>query len=160
MAEKSKLENLQDKAIFLLIKKISEEVRIDLTEDYKFTHACDRYAKLFGVGDLDYIDYNYIAATYNLNVASKWEENRLSGELLRPEVKNYKYEYYETRIETVTTTYELEQSSYSKDLVRGTIRLIDNDGNLQWWDGMEVNKDYGDGDTTDSGFVKGSIEEI
>jgi hypothetical protein len=156
--ERSKLEQLQDKAIFLLIKKISEGHGFDLG-DNSFTNDCDTYAKLFGLGRLDYIDYNYIVATYNLNVPSTWEQSRLVGELNRPVAKNYEYRYYETRNETVTTTYELEQSSYDKNLVRETIRMAEDDGNLEWWNGREIDRDYGDGDTVDSGFVRGSIEE-
>jgi hypothetical protein len=54
----------------------------------------------------------------------------------------------------------LEQSSYDKDLVRKTIRMAEDDGNLEWWNGREIDRDYGDGETVDSGFVRGSIEEV
>ena len=156
--ERSRFEKLSGRMLFNFIKKINEDADIDLGLD-SFTKACDHLAKIMGIGTLDYIDYNYIVATYNLNVPSTWEQSKLVGELNRPVVKNYEYQYYETRNETVTTTYQLEQSSYDKDLVRETIRMIENDGNLDWWEGREIDRDYGDGDTVDSGFVKDSIEE-
>ena len=78
----------------------------------------------------------------------------------RPEVKLFKYEYFEKRIETVETTYLLKQSSYDRNLVYDTIRMIESDGNLDWWEGREINRDYSDGDTVDSGFVDGSIKQI
>ena len=157
--ERSQLEELPDKALFLFIKKIESEIEIDLEESL-FTKTCKSVGKLFNLKNLDYIDFNYIAATYNLNVPSVWNSERLTVELNRPQVKLYAFQFYERRIETVETTYELYQESYSEKLVEETIKIREYDGNLEYWDGKEVDRDYLDGETTDSGFVDGSIKQV
>jgi hypothetical protein len=157
--ERSQLEELPDKALFLFIKKIENEVEIDLEESL-FAKTCKSVGKLFNLKNLDYIDFNYIASVYNLNVPSVWESERLTVELNRPQVKLYAFQFYERRIETVETTYELYQESYSDKLVEDTIKIREYDGNLDWWDGKEVDRDYLDGETTDTGFVDGSIREV
>ena len=157
--ERSQLEELPDKALFLFIKKIENETEIDLEESL-FAQTCKSVGKLFNLKNLDYIDFNYIVATYNLNVPSVWDSERLTGELNRPQVKLYSFQFYERRIETVETTYELYQESYSEKLVEETIKIREYDGNLEWWDGKEVDRDYLDGETTDTGFVDGSIKEV
>ena len=157
--EHSQLEKLSDRMLFNFIKKINEDADIDL-EDRSFTNACDHLAKIMGIGRLYYIDYNFIVATFNLNVPSFWEKSKFEGIMNRPEVKLFKYEYFEKRVETVETTYLLKQSSYDRNLVYDTIRMIESDGNLDWWDGREINRDYGDGDTIDYGFIDGSIKQI
>ena len=156
--EKSKLENLSDRILFLLIKMIGENTSIDL-DSYSLGSTCDEKSKLMGLGDLDYIDYNYIVSVYNLN-EKLFEEDKLTSSLNRPAPKLYSYEYAETRVETVITTYRLTQTSYSEKLVRETIDLIERDGNLEWFDGREIDRDYIDGETTDVEFVKNSIREI
>ncbi len=157
--ERSQLEELPDKALFLFIKKIENEVEIDLEESL-FVKTCKSVGRLFNLKNLDYIDFNYIVATYNLNVPSVWDSERLTGELNRPQVKLYSFQFYERRIETVETTYELYQESYSEKLVEETIKALEYDGNLEYWDGKEIDRDYLDGETSDTGFVDGSIREV
>ena len=157
--ERSQLEELPDKALFLFIKKIENEIEIDLEESL-FAKTCKSVGRLFNLKNLDYIDFNYIVATYNLNVPSVWESERLTGELNRPQVKLYSFQFYERRTELVETTYKLYQESYSEKLVEDIIRIRENDGNLEYWDGKEVDRDYLDGETTDTGFVDDSIEEV
>ena len=157
--ERSQLEELPDKALFLFIKKIENETEIDLEESL-FAQTCKSVGKLFNLKNLDYIDFNYIVATYNLNVPSVWASERLTGELNRPQVKLYAFQFYERRIETVETTYELHQESYSEKLVEETIKVLEYDGNLEYWNGKEIDRDYLDGETADTGFVDGSIEEV
>jgi hypothetical protein len=157
--ERSQLEELPDKALFLFIKKIESEIDIDLNENF-FVKTCKSVGKLFNLKNLDYIDFNYIVATYNLNVPSVWESERLTGELNRPQVKLYSFQFYERRTELVETTYKLYQESYSEKLVEDIIRIRENDGNLEYWDGKEVDRDYLDGEITDTGFVDDSIEEV
>jgi hypothetical protein len=157
--ERSQLEELPDKALFIFIKKIENETEIDLEENI-FAKTCNSIGKLFNIRNLEYIDFNYIVATYNLNVPSFWASERLTGELNRPQVKLYAFQFYERRIETVETTYELYQESYSDKLVEDTIKIREYDGNLDWWDGKEVDRDYFDSETTDSGFVNNSIREV
>lgn len=157
--ERSQLEELPDKALFLFIKKIENEVEIDLEESL-FVKTCKSVGRLFNLKNLDYIDFNYIVATYNLNVPSVWDSERLTGELNRPQVKLYSFQFYERRIETVETTYELYQESYSEKLVEETIKALDYDGNLEYWNGKEIDRDYLDGETSDTGFVDGSIREV
>jgi hypothetical protein len=157
--ERSQLEELPDKALFIFIKKIENETEIDLEENL-FAKTCKSVGKLFNLKNLDYIDFNYIVATYNLNVPSVWDSERLTKELNRPQVKLYAFQFYERRIETVETTYELYQESYSEKLVEETIKIREYDGNLEYWDGKEIDRDYLDGETTDTGFVDGSIKQI
>jgi hypothetical protein len=157
--ERSQLEELPDKALFLFIKKIENEVEIDLEESL-FVKTCKSVGRLFNLKNLDYIDFNYIVATYNLNVPSVWDGERLTGELNRPQVKLYAFQFYERRIETVETTYELYQESYSEKLVEETIKVLEYDGNLEYWNGKEIDRDYLDGETSDTGFVDGSIREV
>jgi hypothetical protein len=157
--ERSQLEELPDKALFIFIKKIENETEIDLEENL-FAKTCNSIGKLFNIRNLEYIDFNYIVATYNLNVPSFWASERLTGELNRPQVKLYAFQFYERRIETVETTYELYQESYSDKLVEDTIKIREYDGNLDWWEGKEVDRDYFDAETTDSGFVNNSIREV
>ena len=156
--ERSQLEKLTDKALFLFIKKIEGEVDIDLSETLFVT--CESVGKLFNLKNLNYIDFNYVVATYNLNVPSVWERERLTGELNRPQVKLYSYKFYERKTELVQTTYKLYQESYSEKLVEDIIRIQESDGNLEYWDGREVDRDYIDAETIDTGFVDNSIEEV
>ena len=156
--ENSKLENLPDRILFHLIKMIDNETNVDL-DTYDLSSTSDEKSKLMGLGDLDYIDYNYIVSVYDLN-KKLFEDDRLSAKLERPIPKLYSYEYEETKIETVVTTYRLNQTSYSKNLVRETIEMIERDGNLEWWDGREIDREYLDGETTDVRLAGNSIREV
>ena len=157
--EKSTLENLNDKIIFFFIKKIEEESEIDLDGNSLLSATEDVNNKMRLLKSVDYIDIDFIVAIYNLN-KEKFSEKNLTQSLDRPVCGNYKYDMYETRIETVNYEYTVTQSSYSEKNLKDIIDLTLSNGELEYWDYPEVARDYVDSETTDNGFVAKSIRKI
>ena len=157
--EKSTLENLNDKIIFFFIKKIEEESEIDLDGNSLLSATEDVNNKMRLLKSVDYIDIDFIVAIYNLN-KEKFSEKNLTQSLDRPVCGKYKYDMYETRIETVNYEYTITQSSYSEKNLKDIIDLTLSNGELEYWDYPEVARDYVDSETTDNGFVAKSIRKI
>ncbi len=157
--EKSTLENLNDKIIFFFIKKIEEESEIDLDGNSLLSATEDVNNKMRLLKSVDYIDIDFIVAIYNLN-KEKFSEKNLTQSLDRPVCGKYKYDMYETRIETVNYEYTVTQSSYSEKNLKDIIDLTLSNGELEYWDYPEVARDYVDSETTDNGFVAKSIRKI
>ena len=157
--EKSILENLNDKIIFFFIKKIEEESEIDLDGNSLLSATEDVNNKMRLLKSVDYIDIDFIVAIYNLN-KEKFSEKNLTQSLDRPVCENYKYDMYETRIETVNYEYTVTQSSYSEKNLKDIIDLTLSNGDMEYWEYPEVARDYVDSETTDNGFVAKSIRKI
>jgi len=165
MEEKSQLEETGDGILFFLIQFLIKECEpLSLKEasmdDSIFIRACDNAANSIGI-TLEYpIDHNYINALKDLNLNIDFSSKRPNEYLKRPERGVYSFDYDEYRTEFVRRTYRNSIVSYSKNLVEGTIEMMENEGSFSYYDGEEVDADYYDGETTETKFDKDSIRKI
>jgi hypothetical protein len=162
--ERSKLENVGNTQLYFVLKRVIEEydepIGDDSIEESSFLDVCETSCKIVGLGNPDYIDYNYILATLLLNKGFDYSENKVSGILKRPEVGLFSFDIDEVRVETVRMSYTHEISSYGKSLVFPTVQAMTNDGNFEYYDGTEGDKDYLDGETTDINYDHRSLRQI
>ena len=165
MEEKSKFEDIGDVHLFFFLKALqkingNEDItRLEITDSY-FPDVCDKAANMVGLS-LEYpIDQNYIIALINLNKDYDFSTRTPEKPFVRPEIGVYSFDYDEYRTEFVRRTYRNSIVSYSKNLVEGTIEMMENEGSFSYYDGEEVDADYYDGETTETKFDKDSIRKI
>lgn len=165
MEEKSTFENIGDAHLFFFMKSLQKINRheditqLEITDSY-FPDVCDKAATMVGL-TLEYpIDQNYIMALINLNKDYDYSTKTPEKPFVRPERGVYSFDFDEYRTEFVRRTYRHEIVSYSKDLVKGTVEMIDYDGSFDMYDGDEVDVDYYDGETTETKFDKDSVRKI
>jgi len=161
----SKLEKVGNSVLYYILKLILNEYTMDdivldrnILTDTSFKGVCEDSGELVGY-DLDILDMNYLVATLKLNENVDYTQKKPS-KLERPMAKEYSFETDEFRTEYVRRTYKNEITSYSRDLVYTTIEGLDEEGYLIYYDGLEVDTDYYDGETTDVKIDKNSIEEV
>ena len=70
--EISKLENIGNTQLFFILKFVNEnhsynEYSFDDIENSDFKENCDSACKIAGIGDIDFIDYNFILASLIIN---------------------------------------------------------------------------------------------
>jgi|694.fasta_scaffold16165_18 hypothetical protein len=158
--EKSKLENLSNNTLYKLCYMVMSELddyRSLSFDDSDFIDTCDGVLKLFSIQP-EYIDYDFI-----LNILKTNDfKDSTPQPLKKPKVSHYKFDYDEHRKEYVRRTYEHKIYSYSNgknDFIE-LLNLMDNNGDLDYYNGREVDVDYYDGETTDIKLDKNSIEKV
>jgi len=159
---KSPFENLSDKLIFKLVKMIMEEVDfsdLETSQDLELTDGISSVEGYFGIKSDDYtLDSDYIYNLWKLNIES-FEEETLTSSLYRPEYKKVKFDWIVLERQLVRSTYQHELETYgtNKDDILDYVHGIRNDGNLNYYDGNEINtevidSDFDDDDIDDNSF--------
>jgi len=151
---KSPFENLSDKLIFKLVKMIMEEVDfsdLETSQDLELTEAISSVESYFGIRSEDYtLDSDYIYNLWKLNIES-FEEETLTSSLYRPKFKQVTFDWHvwETQWVKTINQHEIETYGSDKDDIMNYIYGMRNDGNLNWYDGKEINSEVTDSETTD-----------
>lgn len=151
---KSVFENVPDKIIFRLVKMVMEEVdfsELETSQELELTEAIKSVESYFGIRGEDYtIDADYIYNLWNLNIES-FEEEKLTTPLYRPTYKQVAFDWavWETQWVKSTHRHEIETYGTDKDDMLNYIYGMRNDGNLNWYDGKEIDSEVTESETTD-----------
>ena len=163
--EISKLENIGNTQLFFILKFVNEnhsynEYSFDDIENSDFKENCDSACKIAGIGDIDFIDYNFILASLIINKNYDFTSSKPTGVIEKPIPHLYSFDFDEHRTEYVRRTYQHEMTSYLVGLIRPTIHSMENEGVFEYYDGKETDVDYYDGETTDIIFDRDSIKRL
>ena len=159
----SELERFPDKILFQIIKQIAENCesdRVPLESEIngEIITIIDRTLKIFGVVDNPkYIDDEYLWVTLKMNM-NKLSDDRLVGNLERPEIKEYEFDIdvSETVYQLTTWTHQIESYGSPYSLAKA----MEYNGDLDYWEGRESNVDIHDTETNEIRIDKKSFSEI
>jgi len=157
---KSVLENLSDKVLKFILNKMSDEIGvINLHNDFNDStmNIVGDMIKVFDI-TIDSLDFNYIVSTYELNYS-----DIISGEdyeLIRPSIKEFEYEIDVITTEVIRRTYQHSIYSYDENLVIPNAKLDEWNGNLDYWEGVEIDVDHLETENNDLRFDENSVSEI
>ena len=151
---KSPYENLSDKVLFRFIKMLMEEVdfsELETSQDSELNDAIDYIKSYFPVQSDDYtIDADFIYNLWKLNF-ELFNEETLTSPLYRPTYKQVAFDWavWETQWVKSTHRHEIETYGTDRDDMMNYIYGMRNDGNLNWYDGKEINSEVTESETTD-----------
>lgn len=160
----SKLERLPDKILFSIIKSVFERCESDGISikryDDENQRVIESILRIYGVVEetINYMDNDFVFSTLKLNL-DKISNKKLEGSLNRPEIKNYTFDIDVHETVYQRTTWRHKISSYSNDPY-DIVKEIDNDGNLDYWDGRELDRDIYDSEINKITIDAGSFEQI
>ena len=160
---KSVFENVPDKIIFRLVKMIMEEVdfsELETSQDSELTDAISSVESYFGIRGEDYtIDADYIYNLWNLNIES-FEEEKLTSPLYRPKFKQVSFDWHvwETQWVKTINQHKIETYGSDRDDMMNYVYGLRNDGNLNWYDGKEINSEVTESETTDDDIDDNSFK--
>lgn len=131
---KSLLEQVPDKIMFSLLKKIYDSVDDYSTFDDLDT-ACQTYLKIMGITEVDYTDISYVMEIMKLN-ENDLEGGEMTQPLRRPKLSLYSYPYTVYEVQTTRTDFELPIPSYSSNIedVHKLKEFMDEMGDINEWD--------------------------
>jgi hypothetical protein len=159
----SELERLPDKILFQIIKQIAENCesdRVPLESEIngEIIMLIDRTLKYFGVvDDPKYIDDDYLWVTLKMNM-NKLSDDRLVGNLDRPEIKEYEFDIdvSETFYQSTTWVHQIESYGSPYSLAKA----MEYNGDLDYWEGREGNSDIQDSEINEIRIDKQSFDEV
>jgi hypothetical protein len=159
----SELERLSDKVLFQIIKQIDENCEsnsISLESEFgdEIITVIDQTLKIFGIIDNPkYIDDEFLWTVLKMNM-NKLSDDRLVGNLERPEIKEYEFDIdvSETVYQTSSWTHRIE--SYGNPY--RIARAMEYNGDLDYWEGRQGYTDINDSETNEIRIDKRSFKEI
>ena len=162
--EKSKLETISEIKLFYLLKGIKKDyvgdIDYETIEDNDFLNICDVWSKMLSLGDLDFVDYNFIIETFTINPDYDFLTKKLVNSIKIPVASEYSFDVDEFRTNRVKYTYQHTIVSYNENLVQYTIRGMENNSSFDYWDGKLIDEDIYDTDTNDVEIDMQSITKI
>ena len=158
----SELEKIPDRLLFEIIKKVarncaSERISfVSLNTDV--VQVIDDTLKIFGVVDeISYIDEDYICTLVNLN-EDKLSEDKLTDSLIKPQLKEYKFDTQVNETIYQSQTWENTVESYGNPYQ--LVKLMNYDGNFNHYDGRESGTEIHDSETNDISIDRKSFTRI
>jgi len=161
--EKSKLEQLSDKMLsqfFIQLGKIYDgpfenSDYSPLADNSSFRDDCDSVSTIFGLGQCDWIDLDYIITLINMNPSiSEGIVNK------RPKVGTYTYEIDVHETVAQRQTFKHTSTSYSPKTLLEIAEVMQSEGDISPWDGEHIDTDIYDSDTNDVKLDKDSVKRI
>lgn len=159
----SSLESVPDRILFQIIKQLkknceSEDFSLNSEFNDEIVGIIDQTIKIFGVVDNpQYIDDEFLWTVFKMNI-NKLSDDKLEGNLERPKIKEYEFDIYvsETVYQSTTWTHQIESYGNPYSLVK----TMEYNGDLEYWEGREGNRDVHDSDTNEIRIDKRSFGEI
>jgi hypothetical protein len=159
----SELERFPDKILFQIIKQIAENcesdgVPLESEINGEIITLIDRTLKIFGVvDDPEYIDDEYLWVILKMNM-NKLSDDRLVGNLERPEIKEYEFDIdvSETFYQSTTWVHQIESYGSPYSLAKA----MEYNGDLDYWEGREGNSDIQDSEINEIRIDKQSFDEV
>lgn len=159
----SELESLPDKILFQVLKQLkknceSEGIHLNAEFDDEVVTVIDQTLKIFGVIDSPkYIDDEFLWTVLKMNI-NKLSEDKLVGNLERPDIKEYEFDIdvSETVYQTSSWTHRIE--SYGNPY--RIAKTMEYNGDLDYWEGRQGYIDINDTETNDIKIDKRSFKEI
>ena len=158
----SELEKISDRIMFQIIKQVPRNCE---SEGISFGRINSEVSdvikdtlKIFGIIDrIDYTDEDYVWSVVNLN-KDKLGEDKLTGNLIKPELKKYEFniEVSETIYQTQTWRDTVESYGDPYSLVR----VMEENSDWDYYNGREIFTDIHDSETNEIRINRKSFNEI
>jgi hypothetical protein len=159
----SSLESVPDRILFQIIKQIAENCESDsIPLESEFNDEVmtfiNRTIKIFGVVDSpEYIDVEFLWTVLKMNI-NNLSDDKLVGSLERPEIKEYEFNIDVSETVYQSTTWKRRIESYGNPY--SLSKTMEYNGDLEYWEGREVNRDVHDSDINEIRIDKRSFGEI
>jgi hypothetical protein len=129
--------------------------RNPLASDDGFITECDSVSTIFGLGNCDWIDLDYIITMIDMNpsISDGVIENR-------PKLGVYTYEFDVHENVYQRLTYKHTSSSYSPETVLQIATAMEDNGDKSSWEGEHIDTDVYDSETTSNKIDKDSVRKI
>ncbi len=158
----SELEKVSDRIMFQIIKQVARNCESEGISfgriNTEVSEVINSSLKIFGVVDkIEYIDEDYVWTVVNLN-KDKLSEDKLTGNLIKPELKTYEFniEVNETVYQTQTWRDTVESYGDPYSLVR----VMEENADWDYYNGREIFTDIHDSETNDIIINRKSFNEI
>lgn len=159
----SELERLSDKVLFQIIKQVAENCEsesIPLESEFNddIISVIDQTIKIFGVVDNPkYIDDEFLWTVLKMNI-NKLSDDKLVGNLERPDIKEYEFNIEVNEVVYQTTSWMHRIESYGNPY--RIARAMEYNGDLDYYSGREGYTDIHDSETNEIRIDKRSFREI
>ncbi len=150
----SSLEKIPDKLIYKILKPIAMEFKrvedvkniLDYDENDLRKSILERI-RLIGGHDL-YEDYDYVTQVISMNF-NKFQDETFGEWLTRPEIKEFVITTRVSMTEYKTEYYNNSLESYSKENAYLVAKLLEYDGEFDYWEGELIDTDVHDSETNE-----------
>ena len=158
----SELEKIPDRAMFQILKQVARNCESEGISfggiNSEVSDVIKDTLKIFGVVDkIRYIDEDYVWTLVNLN-KDKLSDDKLTGSLIRPELKEYEFDTQITETVYQTQSWENTVESYGDPYY--LVRLMEYEGEFDYYNGRQGYNDIHDTEITDIEIVRKSFTEI
>jgi hypothetical protein len=158
----SELEKIPDRAMFQILKQVARNCESEGISfggiNSEVSDVIKDTLKIFGVVDkIRFIDEDYVWVVVNLN-KDKLGEDKLTGNLIKPELKKYEFniEVSETIYQTQTWRDTVESYGDPYSLVR----VMEENSDWDYYNGREIFTDIHDSETNEIRINHKSFTEI
>ena len=157
-------EKTNDKILFKIIKMVMEEVDFESLEssiDDSLRDSLKSSSKYFGLSPDDYLDEEYIYNVWKLN-EDLFEENTLNGDLERPTLKkfNFNWDVWQTEWTQERYNHNFESYSDNKEDVNNTLLSLRGEGLIDSWGGTLVEREVTDSEIRSEEINIDSLTQI
>jgi hypothetical protein len=157
-------EKTNDKILFKIIKMVMGEIDFESLEssiNNDLRDSITSSSKYFGLSPDDYLDDEYIYNVWKLN-EDLFEENTLNGNLERPTLKkfNFNWDVWQTEWTQERYNHNFESYSDNKEDVINTLLSLGGDGLIDSWGGTLVEREVYESETTNDEIDLGSLTQI
>ena len=157
-------EKTNDKILFKIIKMVMEDVDFESLEssiNNDLKDSLTSSSKYFGLSPDVYLDEEYIYNVWKLN-EDLFEENTLNGNLERPTLKkfNFNWDVWQTEWTQERYNHNFESYSDNKEDVSNTLLSLRGDGLIDSWEGKLVEREVYDSETTNDEIDLDSLTQI
>ena len=136
-----------------LLDENSEDPRIYNLSDDEVFESIEYVIKLFGFGDGEYVDIDFIFALYELNYEFI-KDGKIETDLIRPTLEDYVFEIEISERISKTVTYEHREKSYTSKNVIPINRRAEDVGDFSPWDGEITDTVVHNSETDDIEWLK------
>jgi N-acetylneuraminic acid mutarotase len=158
----SELEKIPDRAMFQILKQVARNCESEGISfggiNSEVSDVIKDTLKIFGVVDkIRYIDEDYIWTLVNLN-KDKLSDDKITGSLIRPELK--KYEFNSEVSETIYQTQTWRDTVESYGDPYSLVRVMEENSDWDYYNGREIFTDIYDSETNEIRINRKSFNEI
>jgi hypothetical protein len=158
----SELEKIPDRAMFQILKQVARNCESEGISfggiNSEVSDVIKDTLKIFGVVDkIRFIDEDYVWTLVNLN-KDKLSDDKLTGSLIRPELKEYEFDTQIT--ETVYQTQSWRDTVESYGDPYSLVRIMEENADWDYFNGREIYTDIYDSETNEISINRKSFNEI
>jgi hypothetical protein len=159
----NQFESLSDKLLFKIATKVYNHLSDEgvviaprTVFDNEITENITDATKPLGFGSTDYLEDEFLFEIIKLNLQDI-SNGSLSGQLVRPELKEYEFDTEVSETVYQTQTWRNTITSYGEPYF--LIKVMDYNGDFEYYNGRDINTEIHDSETTEINVQRRSFRE-